>query len=174
MNHAKLERPDLLKLSRNPNPRTINMVAIGDALLGAAPPIRALYVYNSNRSQWRRVGQGRERLLARDLFTVVHEQFFTDTCDYADIVLPATTQLEHYDVHTAYGTCTSWPTPGDRAAREALPNSEAFRRLAARMGFTRTASGIPTRTSADQAIESAEAVDAGNRVESLKKKGWQR
>jgi len=48
MNDAKVERPDLLKLSKKPNPRTVNMVAIGDALLGASPPIRALYVYNSN------------------------------------------------------------------------------------------------------------------------------
>src|SRR5947207_3926029 len=104
MNDAKLERPDLLGLSRCPNPRTINMVAIADALLEAKPPIRALYVYNSNpvavAPDSAKVVRGFSR---EDLFTVVHEQFATDTCDYADIVLPATTQLEHHDVHTAYG-----------------------------------------------------------------------
>src|SRR6267142_2990197 len=102
MNDAKVERPDLLELSKNHNPRTVNMVAIGDALLGAQPPIRALYVYNSNpvavAPDSSKVVKGFSR---EDLFTVVHEQFLTDTCDYADIVLPATTQLEHYDVHTA-------------------------------------------------------------------------
>src|SRR5437879_9881589 len=104
MNDAKLERPDLLQKARNPNPRTINMVAIGDALLEAKPPVRALYVYNSNpvavAPDSAKVVRGFSR---DDLFCVVHDVFQTDTADYADIVLPATTQLEHIDVHSSYG-----------------------------------------------------------------------
>src|SRR5436853_3685680 len=137
MNDAKLERPDLLGLSRCPNPRTINMVAIADALLEAKPPIRALYVYNSNpvavAPDSAKVVRGFSR---EDLFTVVHEQFMTDTCDYADIVLPATTQLEHFDLHKAYGHL--YLVINERAIpplHEAKCNSEVFRLLAARLGF---------------------------------------
>jgi anaerobic selenocysteine-containing dehydrogenase len=176
MNDAGLERPDLLKLSRNSNPRTINMVAIGDALLGAEPPIRALYVYNSNPVA---VAPDSSRVVAgfsrEDLFTVVHEQFFTDTCDYADIVLPATTQLEHYDVHTAYGHLYLMAnTPAIAPLGEALPNSEAFRRLAARMGFTEECFRDSDEDICRQAIESAKPSMQGIEWESLKEKGWQR
>jgi len=176
MNDAKLERPDLLKLSRCPNPRTVNMVAIGDALLGAKPPIRALYVYNSNpvavAPDSGRVVRGFAR---EDLFTVVHEQFFTDTCDYADIVLPATTQLEHWDVHTAYGHLYLMAnSPAIAPLGEALPNSEAFRRLAARMGFTEECFRNSDEDLCRQAIESSKASMRGIEWESLREKGWQR
>src|SRR5438309_11020975 len=138
MNDAKLERPDLLGLSGCPNPRMVNMVAIGDALLEAKPPIRALYVYNSNpvavAPDSAKVVKGYSR---EALFKEENEQFATDTCDYADIVLPATTQLEHHDVHTAYGHLyVVANSPAIAPVGESLPNSEAFRRLAARMGFT--------------------------------------
>ena len=82
------------------------MNSLAEALAGElpGPPVRALYVYNSNPAavapDQRRVVEGLGR---DDLFTVVHEQFATDTVDYADIVLPATTQLEHLDVHGSYG-----------------------------------------------------------------------
>ena len=85
-------------------PRSINQSALGDALTAADPPVRAIYVYNHNPvavcpdSQKVMAGFRRE-----DLFTVVHEIFLTDTTNYADIVLPAITQLEHYDVHKSYG-----------------------------------------------------------------------
>jgi len=130
-----LERPDLIAGS----PRTINMSAIGDALLEARdPPLRAIYVYNSNpvavapESRKVRAGFGRD-----DLFCVVHEIFPTDTADFADILLPATTQLEHIDVHNSYGHL--YALANNKAIEplgEALPNTEVFRRLAARMGFT--------------------------------------
>ena len=86
-------------------PRTINMSAIGDALLDARdPPVRAIYVYNSNPVA---VAPDSSRVVAGfardDLFCVVHEIFQTDTADYADILLPATTQLEQIDVHNSYG-----------------------------------------------------------------------
>jgi anaerobic selenocysteine-containing dehydrogenase len=176
MNDAKLERPELLKLSRNPNPRTINMVAIGNALLAAAPPIRALYVYNSNpvavAPDSNQVVKGFSR---EDLFTVVHEQFFTDTCDYADIVLPATTQLEHTDVHTGYGHLYVMAnSPAIAPLGESLPNSEVFRRLAARMGFTEDCFKDSDEEICRQALESESPRMRGIAWDSLKQEGWQR
>ena len=131
---AALERPDLIRGS----PRTINMSTIGDALTRVDdPPIRAIYVYNSNpvavAPESSRVVAGFSR---EDLFCVVHEIFRTDTADYADILLPATTQLEQIDVHASYGHL--YALANNRAIApiaEALPNTEVFRRLAARMGF---------------------------------------
>jgi anaerobic selenocysteine-containing dehydrogenase len=176
MNDAKLERPDLLKLSKNANPRTINMVAIGDALLGAEPPVRALYVYNSNpvavAPDSSKVLKGFSR---EDLFTVVHEQFATDTCDYADIVLPATTQLEHHDVHTAYGHLYVMAnSPSIAPLGESLPNSEVFRRLAARMGFVEDCFRDSDEDICRQALESAKPSMRGIEWDSLKARGWQR
>jgi molybdopterin guanine dinucleotide-containing S/N-oxide reductase-like protein len=176
MNDAKLERPDLLQKARNPNPRTINMAAIGDALLEAQPPIRALYVYNSNpvavAPDSAKVVKGFSR---EDLFTVVHEQFLTDTCDYADIVLPATTQLEHHDVHSAYGHLyVVANSPAIAPVGESLPNSEAFRRLAARMGFAEECFRDSDEDICRQALESSDPRMQGIEWESLKAKGWQR
>ena len=176
MNDTKLERPDLLELSRNANPRTINMVAIGDALLEAKPPVRALYVYNSNpvavAPESGKVIRGFSR---EDLFTVVHEQFFTDTCDYADIVLPATTQLEHTDVHSAYGHLYVMAnSPAIAPLGESLPNSEVFRRLAARMGFREECFKDSDEDVCRQALESSHPNMRGIEWESLKRKGWQR
>src|SRR5499427_3483501 len=131
---AALERPDLIR----GRPRTINMSAIGDALLEAAdPPIRAIYVYNSNpvavAPESAKVAAGFAR---DDLFCVVHEIFQTDTADYADILLPATTQLEHDDVHNSYGHLYAQANNAAIAPLgEAKPNTEVFRLLAARMGF---------------------------------------
>ncbi|KAB2840695.1 MAG: molybdopterin oxidoreductase family protein, partial [Burkholderiales bacterium] len=134
MNTAALERPDLL-----PNrPRHVNMSAIGNALLEARPPIRALYVYNSNpvavAPESRKVVKGFSR---DDLFTVVHDSFLTDTADYADIVLPATTQLEHFDIHKSYGHLYVLVNhPAIAPLGEARPNSEVFRMLAQSLGFS--------------------------------------
>jgi anaerobic selenocysteine-containing dehydrogenase len=135
-----LQRPDLLGERR---PRTINMSTIGDDLLRSASPafgprIEAVIVYNSNpvavAPDSGRVVQGFAR---EDLFTVVLEHFQTDTADYADYVLPATTQLEHWDIHGAYGhTDVLLNRPAIAPLGEALPNTEIFRRLASRMGYT--------------------------------------
>ena len=134
VNSKALERPDLIWN----NPRTINMSAIGDALLETRnPPIRAIYVYNSNplavAPESAKVVAGFSR---EDLFCVVHDVFLTDTADYADIVLPATTQLEHLDVHSSYGHLYVLANnPAIAPLGEAKPNTEVFRLLAARMGF---------------------------------------
>jgi anaerobic selenocysteine-containing dehydrogenase len=136
---AALQRPDLLA---GRTPRTINMVQIGDALLHPASPqfgpaIEAVVVYNSNpvavAPESSRVVRGFAR---EDLFTVVIEQFRTDTADYADYLLPATTQLEHWDIHASYGhTDVLLNRPAIAPRGEARPNTEVFRQLAARMGF---------------------------------------
>jgi len=136
---AALQRPDLLAGRR---PRTINMSTIGDDLLRKASPafgpkIEALVVYNSNpvavAPESPKVVAGFRR---EDLFTVVLEHFLTDTADHADYVLPATTQLEHLDVHTSYGH--TYAVLNEQAVApvgEARSNTQFFRDLAARMGF---------------------------------------
>jgi anaerobic selenocysteine-containing dehydrogenase len=133
-NHA-LERPDLIPKGT----RTVNMVQLAEALAGElpGPPVKALFVYNSNPAavapDQSRVLRGLER---EDLFTVVHDLFQTDTADYADIVLPATSQLEHFDVHSTYGHFYIQANePAIRPLGEAKPNTEVFRLLAAAMGF---------------------------------------
>ena len=128
-----LTRPDLSP----PGTRVVNMNHLAEALAGElpGPAVRALYVYNCNPAaiapDQRKVIEGLKR---DDLFTVVHEQFPTDTVDYADIVLPATTQLEHLDVHGSYGhhfvmlNAPSIPPRG-----ESRSNNDVFRALADRL-----------------------------------------
>jgi anaerobic selenocysteine-containing dehydrogenase len=119
--------------------RTINMNQLAEALHGElpGPPVQALFVYNSNPAA---VAPNQSRVLAglkrEDLFTVVHDQFQTDTADYADIVLPATTQLEHFDVHGSYGHLyVQANNPAIAPLGEAKPNTEVFRLLAREMGY---------------------------------------
>lgn len=131
----RLARPDLSP----PGTRTINMNELGEALSGElpGPPVKVLYVYNSNPAavapNQRKVLSGLRR---DDLFTVVHELFATDTVDYADIVLPATSQLEHVDLHGSYGHHEVMYNPRAIAPRgECRSNNDVFRALAAAMGF---------------------------------------
>ena len=136
---AALQRPDLLA---GRNPRSINMSTIGNDLLAETsaafgPRIEALIVYNSNpvavAPHSSAVVQGFAR---EDLFTVVLEQFQTDTADYADFILPATTQLEHWDIHTTYGhTDVLLNRPAIAPVGLTKPNAQIFRELAAHMGF---------------------------------------
>ena len=173
VDHDALERPDLIRGT----PRTINMSTIGDALLDAAdPPIRAIYVYNSNpvavapeSSQVRR-GFARE-----DLFVVVHEIFQTDTADFADILLPATTQLEQTDVHSSYGHLYALANnPAIAPLGEALPNTEVFRRLAERMGFTEPCFRDSDDDLARQAWRRSDARAAELEWDALRRDGWRR
>lgn len=133
VNNAALERPDLLQ----GNPRTINMNQLGDALLSADPPIRALFVYNSNPAVTAPEQEKVLRGLAReDLFLVVHEQVLTDTARYADILLPATTHFEHTDLHTSYWHLyLQLNEPVIPPVGESKSNTEVFRLLAQAMGF---------------------------------------
>lgn len=119
--------------------RSFNMVQLGRALTDPAldPPVRALFVFSSNPATTTPhrslVLQGLRR---DDLLTVVHEQFLTDTARYADYVLPATTQVEHWDLMKSWGhTILSLNRPAIAPLGEAVSGTELFRRLAARMGF---------------------------------------
>ena len=173
VNTAALERPDLIWN----RPRTINMSTIGDALLEADdPPIRALFVYNSNPVA---VAPDSSRVVAgfsrEDLFCVVHDVFLTDTADYADIVLPATTQLEHLDVHSSYGHLYALANnPAIAPVGEAKPNTEVFRLLAARMGFDEPCFAESDDSMAANAFVADHPRMAGIDWTRLKTQGWQR
>lgn len=140
MNVHALERPDLMAKSPLGRPaRIVNMSALGKALNQLTdPPVKAVFVYNSNPAvvapNYHDVVRG---FLRPDLFTVVHEQFFTDTTRYADIVLPATTFLEHKDLNKAYGhTYLQVSSQAIEPLGECRSNTDLFRELAQRMGFT--------------------------------------
>ncbi|MEI8324588.1 MAG: molybdopterin oxidoreductase family protein [Betaproteobacteria bacterium] len=137
---AALQRPDLLA---GRTPRSINMVTIGCDLARPSssefgPRIEALVVYNSNPVAVAPDSGKVVRGFAReDLFTVVLEHFQTDTADYADYILPATTQLEHDDVHLSYGhTDVLLNRAAIAPLGEARPNTQIFRELARHMGLT--------------------------------------
>jgi len=173
VNAAALERPDLIQ----GQPRTVNMSALGDALTALDdPPVRAIFVYNSNpmavAPESAKVAWG---LAREDLFCVVHDIFRTDTADYADILLPATTQLEHIDVHNSYGHLYVQATSQAIAPLgEALPNTEVFRRLAARMGFTEPCFRDDDETLCRTAFRFDDARMQGIDWDTLKARGWQR
>ncbi|MBM3775810.1 MAG: molybdopterin oxidoreductase, partial [Acidobacteria bacterium] len=138
VNRAALERADLEQRSLGRPARVVNMVELGSALEELDhPPVRALVVYNSNPAAIVPDQSRVTRALAReDLFTVVLEQAQTDTADYADILLPVTTFLEHTDLYFAYGHYyLQLARPVVPPAGEAKSNVEIFRLLAQRMGF---------------------------------------
>jgi anaerobic selenocysteine-containing dehydrogenase len=173
VDYFALERPDLIHGS----PRTINMSAIGDALLDARdPPVRAIYVYNSNPvAVAPESGKVRAGFARADLFCVVHEIFRTDTADFADILLPATTQLEQIDVHTSYGHL--YTLANNKAIEplgEALPNTEVFRRLAARMGFSEPCFGDSDEDVARMAFRRDDPRVQDITWDTLSAAGWQR
>jgi anaerobic selenocysteine-containing dehydrogenase len=119
-------------------PRTINMVQLGRALDPAfSPPVKALVVYDANPMVSTPDSESiRRGLLREDLFTAVVEQVFTDTCRYADVILPATTFLEQHELHRGYGAMVVQRIAPVAAPRgEARPNEVVFADLAARMGF---------------------------------------
>jgi anaerobic selenocysteine-containing dehydrogenase len=171
-----LARPDL-----SPPVRTINMIRLGDALTRpdagvGGPPVQAMIVYNSNPAAVAPDRNAVLRGLAReDLFTVVLEHFQTDTADWADVVLPATTQLEHWDLHLAYGHhYVSLNRPSIAPVGEAKPNSEIFRLLAARMGMTHEAMRDDDLTIIRQALASHSPALQGVTLEALLARGWMR
>jgi anaerobic selenocysteine-containing dehydrogenase len=154
LNKDALERTDLMEKALGRPARPVNMVELGQALNTLQdPPIKALFVYNSNPAavcpNHNDVIRGLQR---PDLFTVVHEQFFTDTVDYADIVLPATTFFEHKDLQGAYGHYYLQMSDAAIAPLgECRSNVEVFRALAERMGFVEEC----FKESVDQMIDTA-------------------
>ncbi|WP_328825587.1 molybdopterin-dependent oxidoreductase [Tomitella gaofuii] len=162
-----------------PGTRVVNQFLLGRALtgeLGLDPPISALMVYNSNPMvvcpEQEKVAAG---LAREDLFTVVSDHFLTDTARYADLVLPATTQLEQDDIMFSWGHFyVTMNTPAVEPLGESVSNTELFRRLAARMGFTEECF---TRSDEDMIAEAFDWSDpamTGITVESLREHGWAR
>lgn len=181
VNADYLQRPDLMLGYPQKLPRIINMSDIGHALLNSGPyadsaPVKALMVYNSNpvavAPDSSKVAQGFER---DDLFTVVLEHFKTDTVDYADIVLPATTQLEHLDVHKSYGHLYVLANnPAIAPLGESKPNSEIFRLLAARMGLTDPCFSESDESLAAQAFKTTHPGTHNYDWQQLKRDGWKK
>ena len=175
-NKTALQRPDLA-----PPGRLINMIRLGEALVRSdagvgGPPVKALVVYNSNPAAVAPDSNEVLRGLAReDLFTVVLEHFQTDTADWADWVLPATTQLEHWDVHFAYGHLyVTLNRPAIAPLGEAKPNSEIFRLLAARMGMNHPAMRDDDVTLIRQALDTTNETMKGVTFDTLMANGWVR
>ncbi len=157
LNEDALKMQELMQESLGRPARTINMVELGKALNEVNdPPVKALFVYNSNPAavcpNHNEVIRG---LLRPDLFTVVHEQFFTDTTDYADIVLPATMFFEHKDLQSAYGHYyLQVSNQAIEPLGECRSNVELFRALAHRMGFEDECFNDSVEDMIDQALDS--------------------
>jgi anaerobic selenocysteine-containing dehydrogenase len=173
VNWPALYRDDL----RRPGTRSLSMTRLGEGLLDVRdPPVKALFIYGSNPLASVPHQSKTQRGLQRtDLFTVVAEHFRTDTVEYADIVLPATMQLEHADLQISYGhPYISWNAPAVSAPGECLPSTEMFRRLARRMGLD-----VPCLYDSDDEI-ARQILDSGHpslhgiTLDRLKERGWMR
>jgi anaerobic selenocysteine-containing dehydrogenase len=174
LDRAVLEREDLMQEALGRPARRVNMVELGKALNTLeGPPIQALFVYSSNPAavcpNHNEVIRG---LLRPDLFTVVHEQFFTDTTDYADIVLPATTFFEHKELQNAYGHYfLQMSHQAIEPLGECRSNVETFRSLANAMGFTDECFGDSTDKMMDDALGSSNPWLSGIDRERLEREG---
>lgn len=175
MNWETLHAPEWIR----PGTRVVNQFRLGPALTGELeldPPVKALFVYNSNpvivAPEQRKILEG----LARDdLFTVVGEQFMSDTARYADIVLPNTTQLEQLDLMFSWGHLyLSLNMPAIEPLGEAVPNREMFRRLAARMGFDDEVFSWSDEEAVEHVMDWSSPALEGISLESLKQTGWAR
>ena len=176
-NKTALHREDLSPAGT----RTINMSLLGDALTKpdagvGGPPVMAMVVYNSNPAaiapDFLTVRRGMQR---EDLFLVVLEHFRTDTAEHADWILPATTQIEHWDVHTSYGHLyASLNKPAVTPMGMALPNTEIFRRLAAKMGLTHESLFDDDITLIKQSLATQDPRMMTVTWETLERDGWAR
>ena len=160
--HYPVDKPALYRDDLRPGPvRTLTMTRLADTLLNVNdPPVKALFVIGanpvgSNPDQ----GKVRRGLSREDLFTVVLEHFPTDTTDYADIVLPATMQTEHADLHSGDGHLyLAWNEPAVEPPGECLSGTETFRRLAHRMGLTEPSLYDTDDQLAEQALSTVDGV----------------
>jgi anaerobic selenocysteine-containing dehydrogenase/biotin carboxylase len=157
--------------------RQLSMTRIAESLLERQdPPVKALIIYGANPAasspDQTRIRQG---LAREDLFTVVLEHFQTDTADYADIVLPATMQPEHMDLHNGYGHLyVAWNEPAVAPPGECLSTTETFRRLASAMGLTERCLYDSDEDIARQLLDSDDPALAGITFDELRMKGWAR
>ncbi len=169
---GSLTRPDL----RPAGTREVNMIQVGAALTRLDPPIRALYVWNSNpaviAANQQLVLQGLRR---DDLFTVVHDQFLTDTARHADIVLPATTMLEHADLVGSWGfSYVSWNDAAIEPIGESKSNAEVTRLLAARLGLDDEIFALDDHALMRLALAECPAAAAGLTADELREDGFTR
>ncbi|CAA9575967.1 MAG: Anaerobic dehydrogenases, typically selenocysteine-containing, partial [uncultured Thermomicrobiales bacterium] len=172
LNMRALTRPDLLG---GRTPRRVNMIRLGEALLELEdPPVKGLFVYNADPVASTPNSAKVRRGLARDdLFTVVHDPYLTDTTAWADIILPATTQLEQTDLHKAYGNYyLQLNRPAIAPLGESKPNTEVFRLLAARLGFDEPAFRDSDDDLIDEALGSDDPALAGIDRARLEREGW--
>ena len=158
--------------------RQVHLAQLGKALTDPAmdPPVHWMMVYNSNpvvtAANQNRIIEG---LLRDDLYTVVHEQFMTDTALYADLVLPATTQFEHLELMPSWGTgYIALNPPAIEPLGEAIPNTELFRRLSARMGFDEDFLHWSDEERVRRMLDSGSPLLNGVTYESLLEDGWAR
>ena len=173
--YSVLERPDLMP---TPAPRIINMIQLGRALTDPTltPPVRSLYVYSSNPAAVCPDQTLVLRGLAReDLFTVVHEQVLTDTAHYADIVLPATTSMEHLDLYRSFGQLTlQLARPALAPQGEAKSNWETSGLLARAMGVAETHYAKGDERLIREFLAKGDASVRGVTWEQLDRDGWVR
>ena len=158
--------------------RTVNMIQLGRVLTDLAmdPPIRSLFVWNSNPAV---IAADQQRVIAGlrrdDLFTVVHDQFLTDTARYADVILPATTMLEHADLVGSWGfSYLSWNEAAIDPIGESKSNAELTRLLAARMGFEDEVFRLDDHALMELALKDSAAGRAGVTAEVLRRDGFVR
>lgn len=182
---AKLQRPDL---GNRAEKRIVNMVQIGRALAedigedGAKldPPIKSLFVYNSDPANCApNTVNVRKGMMRDDLFVAVHDTFWTDTCNYADIVLPADTQFERMDLHAAYGHYVfNMNKPIIEPLGESVRNTELFRKLAQKMGYVEDGDNAFTQTDEEMIREiideESHPLLEGVTYEQLEENGWAR
>ncbi|WP_424765623.1 molybdopterin-containing oxidoreductase family protein [Paenibacillus sp. sgz302251] len=172
LNSAKVERPDLMP---DPDTRTISMNQLGDALTELTPPVKLLFVYNSNPAvvapDQNRV---REGLLRNDLYTVTHDLFLTDTCKYADIVLPATSHFENRDLYASYWHLyLQLHEPIMEPMGECKSNFTLFKELGLRLGFESEVFDITEEQMISEALDSSyNPLLEGITFEALKQKTW--
>jgi molybdopterin guanine dinucleotide-containing S/N-oxide reductase-like protein len=174
LNKGPLERADFMNNTLGRPARVVNMVELGKTLNSLTdPPVKALFVYSSNPAAVCPDHNDVIRGLRRpDLFTVVHEQFFTDTVDYADIVLPATTFFEQKDLQPAYGHYyLQMSNQAIEPLGECRSNVEMFRGLAHAMGFDDACFGESVEEMIDQALHSPNPWLKGIDRERLEREG---
>lgn len=174
LNMAALTRPDFVP----PHTRQVNMIQLGRVLTDPTmqPAITSLFVWNSNPAV---IAADQQRVLAglarTDLFTVVHEQFMTDTARYADVILPATTMLEHADLVGSWGfSYLSWNEAAIAPIGQSKSNAALARLLAARMGLTEDIFLADDHELMELALAGSAAERSGVGAASLRTAGFER
>ena len=181
---AKLQRPEL---GTRPESRIISMVQIGRALADNVgmdgkpldPPIKSIFIYNSDvANSAPATNNVRKGLMRDDLFVAVHDTFWTDTCQYADIVLPADTALERTDLHTAYGAnYFSMSKAAIKPLGESVRDTELFRMMAKKMGYVESSGDAFTQSDQEMMrdlIDPSNPLMEGLTYEQLETNGWAR